>query len=58
MTIYLDVITIDGQMPRLRIARPDQKVEDIELTYYETLMLTSKLLDAVPFHKAKFEGES
>jgi len=57
MKVYYDIITIAGHMPRLRISRPDEKVEDHELTYYDALILASKLMDAVPFHKAKFNDK-
>ena len=54
---WIQVITIDGTPTRIRIMRPNQPVEDIEISHIEALNLASDLMSSIPFHKAKFDAK-
>ena len=55
--IWVRVITMDDTPTRIRIMRPDQPIEDIEISHIEALNLASDLMSSIPFHKAKFDAK-
>ena len=50
---YVKVIKWANGTRQLRITRPDQKPEDIEISHYDALMIASDLLSSIQYKVIK-----
>lgn len=46
---------INAKTPILRIVHEDNTIQDIEIGYYDGLILASKLIEVIPFKKSNFD---
>lgn len=52
--IVISFNIINAAMPILRIVHEDKTIQDIEIGYYDGLILASKLIEIIPFKKSNF----
>ena len=53
MRTYLKVVSWNNGTRQMRICRPDQKPEDIEVSNFEALQIAADLLKSIPYSKVQ-----